>query len=276
MKKLYILLLILGFAWVGKLSYEVFQLSEQQTNLIQASHQLEKTNSKLNDQLIALQRTELSSTVNNPQPISPLSNGEFHDLSQDLIKQQLLLVEFSLKQQQPYYAVEKLIELTRVIDDYPISVELKASLEHAMSQDIELIKQYIVRRDAQDKKIEKILQKLDRDLKSESLDQHLLPAAPKNEYFWQKWFSVNQAVQPATQLIERPLIMKEAQLRLLMARQLLLDGQYAQYQLELSEITALLKQLPDQKTKQILAQIEALKSDVVISQPILNTRELIG
>ncbi|WOE30649.1 MULTISPECIES: hypothetical protein [unclassified Acinetobacter] len=276
MKKLYILLLGIAVIWIAKLSYDVFKISEQQHNLVQITHQLEKSNSKLNDQLTALQRIELNQvkTIQSTTPI--LLTDHFNDLSQNLMKQQLLLIEFALKQQQPYYALEKLIELSRVIPTYPLSPELKQSLQQAINKDIDLIKQYIVRKTEQDEKIEKVLNKISLELKNESLNHHLVPDQQNNEYFWQKWFSINTATVPATELINRPLMMKEAQLRLLMARNLLMDGEYAQYQRELNEITDLLKPLPDQKTKQILAQIETLRSNTVIPQPTLNTRSLIG
>ena len=108
------------------------------------------------------------------------------------------------------------------------------------------------------------------------LTNKLVPSQTENQHFWQKWLSIDSVKEPATQLIQRPLIIKEAQLKLLMARQLLQDGQYAQYQLELNDVADLLKTLPDQNAKQIVEQLENLKSISVISQPILTTRALIG
>lgn len=271
MKKLYILLLVVGLAWLCKLSYDVFKISEQQNSLMQMTHQLEKADSKLNDQLIALQRVEAAQAQN-----TIISTEKLNDLPQNLIKQQLLLIEFSLKEQEPYYALEKLIELGDSIHSYPISPALQKSLELATLKDIDLIKQYIVKKDEQDQKIQKILRKLETELKKEMLTNKLVPSQTENQHFWQKWLSIDSVKEPATQLIQRPLIIKEAQLKLLMARQLLQDGQYAQYQLELNDVADLLKTLPDQNAKQIVEQLENLKSISVISQPILTTRALIG
>ncbi len=56
MKKLYIFVLIIILAVVAKLSYDVYKISEQQIQLQQVVNKLEKTNSSLNDQLVAIKR----------------------------------------------------------------------------------------------------------------------------------------------------------------------------------------------------------------------------
>lgn len=274
MKKIYILLLGVGLVWLGVLSYNLFNISAQQDDLMQMTHQLEKTDLKLNDQLIALQRLESTQNTKNKSEVTS-DEAVFDYLPQDLIRQQLLLIEFSLKQQKPYYALEKLIELEGAIHTYPISPALRESLEHATIKDIDLVKQYIVRKDEQNEKIQNLLQKLELELKKEMMNKNLVPAKVQDQYFWQKWISIDSTNIPATQLIQRPLLMKEAQLRLLIAQQFLLEGQYAQYQSEIGEIEILLKELPDQKSKQMLEQLESLKKITVISQPILTTRALI-
>lgn len=243
MKKLYILLLIICLAWMIKLSYDVFKISAQQNDLIQISHQLEKANSNLNDQLVASQRSSSHDKIKDV----PQEKINADELPNDLIKQQLTLIEFSLKQQEPYYALDKLIELKQKIVAYPISPTLKGSLEKSIEKDIDALKQYIANQTEQNQIIQKVLQQLDLELKHELLNTQLAPVQKTDQHFWQKWLSIDSVNQPATQLGQRALIIKEAQLRLIMARQILLSGQYAQYQSEMNAIQALLKQLPDQK-----------------------------
>ncbi len=56
MKKIFILLLVLALLWILKLSYDVFGLTAQQTELSNSLHRIEQSNANLNDQLVALQR----------------------------------------------------------------------------------------------------------------------------------------------------------------------------------------------------------------------------
>jgi len=273
MKKLYILLLGICLAWLIKLSYDVFKISALQSNLLQSSHQLEKVTSNLNDQLVALKRVKQEKKE---ESVSSTEQTGLNQLPNDLIKQQLTLIEFSLKQNQYYYALEKLIELNQALSTYPISPELKQSLGQAIEKDIEGLKKYISNQDEQEKVTQKILQQLDLELKQEALNTHLTPAKVQDQYFWQKWISIDSVDTPATQLAQRAFMIKEAQLRLLMARQVFISGEFAQYQTEISEIQSLLKSLPDQKAKQIIQQLESLKKRTKNSTPKLITRTLMG
>lgn len=274
MKKLYILLLIIGLAWMVKLSYDVFKISAQQDNLIHISHQLEKANSNLNDQLIALQRVDRGEKVlSTPQNIEQ-ANSEL--LPNELIKQQLTLIEFAVKQQQSYYALDKLIELNKALDTYQIAPALKESLSKSIVKDIESLKKYISEQNEQKQIVQKGLQQLDLELKRELFNHHLVPVTKKENHFWQKWISIESVNEPATQLAQRALIIKEAQLRLMMARQILLSGEYAQYRAEINEIQTLLKQLPDQNTQKMIQQLESIKKISNLSYPVLTTRTLIG
>lgn len=275
MKKFYILLLILGLAWIAKLSFDVSKITAEQQSLINNSHQLEKANSILNDQLVALKRVDQESNTKNTSEIQieKLNNDV---LLRNLIKQELVLVEFALKQNKPYYALDKIVELDQHLNTYPISLELKDGLEKAIEKDVYIIKQYVENLDQQNQMIQKVLQQIDLELTLEATDSYLVPKQTQDQYFWEKWLSIESVKQPAAHLAQRPLIMKEAQLRLIMARQILLNNQYNQYQIELNGIIALLNELPDQKAQQIIKQLESLKKINKISVPKLTTRTLVG
>ncbi|ALH94564.1 hypothetical protein [Acinetobacter equi] len=275
MKKVYILLLVLSLAWMIKLSFDVSKMSTQQQNVMQDLHQLENSNSNLNDQMVALQRPDYDvKEVKTIQIQEEKANNDA--LTRDLIKQQLTLIEFALKQNKPYYALDKIITLGQQLNAYPISIELKDSLEKAIDKDINILKQYVATQDEQNQMIQKVLQQVDLELTLESTNRTLTPAQTQEDHFWRKWLSIESVNKPAKQLTQRPLIMKEAQLRLIMARQILLNDQYNQYQIELNEIIILLQQLPDQKTQKIIKQLENLKKVNKISIPKLTTRTLVG
>jgi len=275
MKKVYILLLVLSLAWMIKLSFDVSKMSTQQQNVMQDLHQLENSNSNLNDQMVALQRPDYDvKEVKTIQIQEEKANNDA--LTRDLIKQQLTLIEFALKQNKPYYALDKIITLGQQLNAYPISTELKDSLEKAIDKDINILKQYVATQDEQNQMIQKVLQQVDLELTLESTNRTLTPAQSQEDHFWRKWLSIESVNKPAKQLTQRPLIMKEAQLRLIMARQILLNDQYNQYQIELNEIIILLQQLPDQKTQKIIKQLKNLKKVNKISIPKLTTRTLVG
>lgn len=275
MKKVYILLLVLSLAWMIKLSFDVSKMSTQQQNVMQDLHQLENSNSNLNDQMVALQRPDYDvKEVKTIQIQEEKANNDA--LTRDLIKQQLTLIEFALKQNKPYYALDKIITLGQQLNAYPISTELKDSLEKAIDKDINILKQYVATQDEQNQMIQKVLQQVDLELTLESTNRTLTPAQTQEDHFWRKWLSIESVNKPAKQLTQRPLIMKEAQLRLIMARQILLNDQYNQYQIELNEIIILLQQLPDQKTQKIIKQLENIKKVNKISIPKLTTRTLVG
>jgi len=82
--------------------------------------------------------------------------------------------------------------------------------------------------------------------------------------------------QNPTALMQRQIVLKEAQLRLLLARQALASGQYTEYQKDLTEVMLLIQQLPDPKAKELLKQLNKLKTLVVVPTPILSTRALLG
>ena len=276
MKKLVVIVMLIALIWIVKLSFDVMQVSTQQQQLSQSLHLVEKNIANLNDQLVALQRRNytqgaaeqpaVSSAVPQVDAIQPM----------EMVAQQLDLVEFSLQQQQFHYATEMLANLDRELNEYALAPALKQSLHQVIQQDQKQIQGFITIRDAQYQHVSQLLQQLDQHIKQQVQQPELNPADVDDRYIWQKWLSIESAKQPATQLMQRQIILKEAQLRLLLARQVFMQGQYVQYQQEVNDIIQLLQQLPDQKVQQLVQQLEKIKNLNIVPTPSLKTRALLG
>ena len=276
MKKLVVIVVLIALVWIVKLSFDVMQISAQQQQLSQSLHLAEKTNANLNDQLVALQRRNYTQDAPEQPAVSSAVQQEDAIQPVDMVAQQLDLVEFSLQQQQFHYATEKLANLDRELNEYALAPALKQSLHQVIQQDQKQIQQFITTRDAQYQQVGQLLQQLDQQLKQQAQQPELNPADVDDRYFWQKWLSIESAKQPATQLMQRQIILKEAQLRLLLARQVFMQGQYVQYQQEVNDIIQLLQQLPDQKAQQLVQQLEKIKNLNIVPTPSLKTRALLG
>lgn len=280
MKKILILLLILSLLWIIKLSYDVFNVSAQQTELISSLHRIEQNNANLNDQLVALQRqvkVEAGTVAQGVQAEHDLKAIEASNIDPVVvIKQQLDLIEFMLKQQKLNEALDKLMNLDRNLEQYTLAPSLKQSLHQVIAKDQQVIQQFASDRVAQQTKVDGLIHQLDQALTQEINIPKLSSGQPQTKHFWQRWLVIEPAKQPAVALMQRPLILKEAQLRLLLAHQALQQGQYLEYQESLTEIIQLLNQIPDEKSRQLIQNIQKIKGFTVIPTPILNTRALLG
>lgn len=276
MKKLVVIVMLIALIWILKLSFDVMQISAQQQQLSQSLHLVEKTNANLNDQLVALQRRNYTQDAAEQSAVSSAIPQEDAIQPMEIVARQLDLVEFSLQQQQFHYATEMLENLDREVNEYALAPALKQSLHQVIQQDQKQIQQFITTRDAQYQQVSQLLQQLDQQLKQQVQQPEMNPADVDDRYFWQKWLSIESAKQPATQLMQRQIILKEAQLRLLLARQVFMQGQYVQYQQEVNDIIQLLQQLPDQKAQQLVQQLEKIKNLNIVPAPSLKTRTLLG
>ena len=280
MKKILILLLILSLLWIIKLSYDVFNVSAQQTQLISSLHRIEQNNANLNDQLVALQRqvkVEAGTVAQGVQAEHDLKAIEASNIDPVVvIKQQLDLIEFMLKQQKLNEALDKLMNLDRNLEQYTLAPSLKQSLHQVIAKDQQVIQQFASDRVAQQTKVDGLIHQLDQALTQEINIPKLSSGQPQTKHFWQRWLVIEPAKQPAVALMQRPLILKEAQLRLLLAHQALQQGQYLEYQESLTEIIQLLNQIPDEKSRQLIQNIQKIKGFTIIPTPILNTRALLG
>lgn len=280
MKKTLILLLILSLLWIAKLSYDIFNLTAQQTELSASLHRIEQNNANLNDQFVALQRKVTltdGSAAAGSQAAQDLKTIQAASIDPIVaIKQQLELIEFMLKQQQFTAALDKLTDLDQNIEHYALAVPLKQSLHQVIAKDHQVIQQFVSERVAQQIKVDELIQQLDAALAQELKAPQLSASQASDKYFWQRWLVIEPAKQPAKALMQRPLILKEAQLRLLIAQQALKQGQYLEYQKSLTEIIQLLNQIPDEKTRQLIQNIQKIKGFSIKPTPGLNTRALLG
>ena len=276
MKKLVVIVVLIALIWIVKLSFDVMQVSTQQQQLSQSLHFVEKNIANLNDQLVALQRRNYTQGAAEQSAVSSAVPQEDAIQPMEMVARQLDLVEFSLQQQQFHYATEMLENLDRELNEYALAPALKQSLHQVIQQDHKQIQQFITTRDAQYQQVSQLLQQLDQQLKQQVQQPEMNPADVDDRYFWQKWLSIESAKQPATQLMQRQIILKEAQLRLLLARQVFMQGQYVQYQQEVNDIIQLLQQLPDQKAQQLVQQLEKIKNLNIVPTPSLKTRALLG
>ena len=282
MKKFLIIVILVCVAWIAKLSYDLFQLNQTQTVMQNTLQQLESNSASLNDQLVALQRqnpkpSEAATTASAPAAAGePAANSMLQIDPMALIRQQLDLVGFALQQQQYHYALEKLAQLNLKLEQYALAPALKQSLHQAIAKDQKLIQQTVQARIEQQQQIQQLSQQLDLALTQEIKQGQMRPASAENSSFWQRWFVLQPATQPATQLMQRAIILKEVQLRLLVAREALTQGQYLEYQKDLNEIIQILASLPDAQAQKLRKQVEKIKGFSIIPMPVLNTRALLG
>lgn len=278
MKKLLIFLLLVGLGWMSWLSYSVMQISSQQTELQSELHQAEKSNAVLNDQLAALQRQPDEQKGHEEIPQKNTADAELPETAINpavLIKQQLDFVAFALQQQKYPMALDRLTALDSALDQYLIAPALRLSLKQSLQKDRAVILQFIKARSEQSERTAKLLQQIDAQLVA-AAKQQPEPGAQDSGHFWQKWLTIESAEAPSALLLNRQIVLKEAQLRLLLARQLLANGQYTEYQFELNAVGTLLKQLPDQQARLLEKQLNSIRTETVIAVPDLSTRALLG
>ena len=280
MKKLFVVVVIVAVLWLAKLSFDLFQVNAQQTELMQQQTLLQQRNAGLNDQVVALKRqlsgrtTEMSAATTSNASIAAEATHSIEPMS--VVAQQLDLVEFAMQQQQFAVAMEKLNQLDQQLDQLSLAPALRMSLHQVIQKDRETLKQYVTERQLQSDKVKNTLQSIDQLLEKEILKPYSSKEQQKGLSFWQKWIQVESVEQPSPVLMQRSLVLKEMQLRLILAQQVLNQGQYPQFQQEITEIMQIMQQLPDASLKLIRQRLEQLKDIPVISVPLLNTRALIG
>ncbi|WP_180022355.1 hypothetical protein [Acinetobacter sp. YH16044] len=280
MKKLFVVVVIVAVLWLAKLSFDLFQVNAQQTELMQQQTLLQQHNAGLNDQVVALKRqlngttTEMSAATTSNASIAAEATHSIEPMM--VVGQQLDLVEFAMQQQQFAVALEKLNQLDQQLDQLSLAPALRMSLHQVIQKDRETLKQYVTERQLQSDKVKNTLQSIDQLLEKEILKPYSSKEQQKGLSFWQKWIQVESVEQPSPVLMQRSLVLKEMQLRLILAQQVLNQGQYPQFQQEITEIMQIMQQLPDASLKPIRQRLEQLKDIPVISVPLLNTRALIG
>lgn len=277
MKKLLVLLLVLGVLWVVKISFDLHQLSVGQDTLMRQQSALEQRNASLNDQLVAINRqvNDVAPVEGNTTSTNTVSAvGGLQPTV--LIAQQLDLVEFALQQQQYSFAVDKLNQLNLDVHTYELAPALKASLHQVLIKDQKIVMQFVQANLEQQNKIKAVLDQIDQAIAQEIKTQYTQPEPQPEHSFWRRWIQVESVRQPNAVLMQRAIILKEAQLGLMLAEQQLQKGQYIAFQQELTGVIQTLKQLPDAKTQYFIQRLSELKKIPANTVPALNTRALLG
>lgn len=163
MKKILILLFILSLLWIAKLSYDLFNLTAQQTELNTSLHRIEQNNANLNDQFVALcvmltgeSAPASSQAAENLKTIQAASIDPVV-----VIKQQLELIEFMLQQQQFTAALDKLTRLDQNLEQYALAAPFEAKFASGHCQNHQLIQHFVGERMAQQVKVDRLIQQLD-------------------------------------------------------------------------------------------------------------------
>lgn len=276
MRKIVYLILLLSLLWLAKLSYDVAQYSQIVPQIQQQLSQAEQRSALLNDQLVALQRQGQNAdlTVENAKDVNTIINPT--TLSPVLlVKQQLELVQFALDQQQFLYAIDHLNQAQQQVLKYAVSPALQQSLIKALEQDKQAIQQYVLAQTQQQQQLDNILQQLDQKLADEIQNPTIKIQKNENNAWWH-WFKLEKVQRDSPDLINRGLVLKEAQLRLLLASQALHEGQMLEYKKSVQEVLQLLQGLPDRNTQQLKLRLEKLLNLPLQPAPKLTTLSLLG
>lgn len=276
MRKIVYLILLLSLLWLAKLSYDVAQYSQIVPQIQQQLSQAEQRSALLNDQLVALQRQGQNAdlTVENAKDVNTIINPT--TLSPVLlVKQQLELVQFALDQRQFLYAIDHLNQAQQQVLKYAVSPALQQSLIKALEQDKQAIQQYVLAQTQQQQQLDNILQQLDQKLADEIQNPTIKIQKNENNAWWH-WFKLEKVQRDSPDLINRGLVLKEAQLRLLLASQALHEGQMLEYKKSVQEVLQLLQGLPDRNTQQLKLRLEKLLNLPLQPAPKLTTLSLLG
>ena len=276
MRKIVYLILALGLVWLAKLSYDVAQYSQTIPQLQQQLDQTQQRYALLNDQFVAVQRQAQNNRVVEPAEDMVTMPATMTGVAPIiLIKQHLQLIQFAVEQQQFIYALEHLNQLQQQIVQYAVAPALQQSLMKAIEQDRLAIQQFVLAQTQQQQQLDHLLQQLDQKIQQEISNPNITLQKTASGSWWQ-WFRLEKVEQPATDLMNRHVVLKEAQLRLLLASHALNQGQISEYRKSVQEVIQLLVKLPDQKSQQIRSRLEKVLNLPAVPTPKLTTLGLLG
>ncbi|MBL8282557.1 MULTISPECIES: hypothetical protein [Acinetobacter] len=276
MRKIAYFILVLGLVWLAKLSYDVAQYSQTIPQLQQQLVQSQQQYSLLNDQLVGLQRQlqdKNTSNTNNKLVTTPITIDGIAPAV--VIKQKLQLVQFAVDQQQFIFALEQLNQLQQQMAQHQVSPALQHGLIKAMEQDKQNIQQYVLLQTQQRQQFDTLLQYLDQQLQQE-MQKPDIRLQKNSERSWWQWFKFEKVQRTPPDLIQRSILLKEAQLRLLLAEQALHLNQATEYRKSMQEVMLLLEDLPDRSSQQMKLRVEKMLNLPVIPAPKLTTLGLLG
>ena len=276
MRKIAYFILVLGLVWLAKLSYDVAQYSQTIPQLQQQLVQSQQQYSLLNDQLVGLQRQlqdKNTSNTNNKLATTPITIDGIAPAV--VIKQKLQLVQFAVDQQQFIFALEQLNQLQQQMAQHQVSPALQHGLIKAMEQDKQNIQQYVLLQTQQRQQFDTLLQYLDQQLQQE-MQKPDIRLQKNSERSWWQWFKFEKVQRTPPDLIQRSILLKEAQLRLLLAEQALHLNQATEYRKSMQEVMLLLEDLPDRSSQQMKLRVQKMLNLPVVPAPKLMTLGLLG
>ncbi|MFV7480544.1 hypothetical protein ACNPMW_10400 [Acinetobacter junii] len=276
MRKIAYFILVLGLVWLAKLSYDVAQYSQTIPQLQQQLVQSQQQYSLLNDQLVGLQRQlqdKNTSNNNNKLVTTPITIDGIAPAV--VIKQKLQLVQFAVDQQQFIFALEQLNQLQQQMAQHQVSPALQHGLIKAIEQDKQNIQQYVLLQTQQRQQFDTLLQYLDQQLQQE-IQKPDIRLQKNSERSWWQWFKFEKVQRTPPDLIQRSILLKEAQLRLLLAEQALHLNQATEYRKSMQEVMLLLEDLPDRSSQQMKLRVEKMLNLPVVPAPKLTTLGLLG
>lgn len=277
MKKILYLFILGLIIWLIKLSYDHFSLQEKVELLQQTQHKSEQFVASLNDQLVAIQRSnqQVSSQSNPPQQNNNQQEIQSEINPIKLLSQKLELIQFALDQHEFVYALEQLNQLDQLVERLALADTLQVSMHRAVEHDQKMIQQYVVAKNIQMAQLGDLLENIDANLKNEQQVQHLTSDNSSQSSWFERVFKVERVDEQMPVLLNRRLVLKEVQLRVLFAQRALQQGQYIDYQNALTSIIDELDQLPDAVAIKIKNKAKHLKQAQLLPVPKLNSKAIL-
>ncbi|EZQ07127.1 hypothetical protein [Acinetobacter sp. Ver3] len=277
MKKILYLFILGLIIWLIKLSYDHFSLQEKVELLQQTQHKSEQLVASLNDQLVAIQRSnqQVSSQSNPPQQNNNQQEIQSEINPIKLLSQKLELIQFALDQHEFVYALEQLNQLDQLVERLALADTLQVSMHRAVEHDQKMIQQYVVAKNIQIAQLGDLLENIDANLKNEQQVQQLTSDNSSQSSWFERVFKVERVDEQMPVLLNRRLVLKEVQLRVLFAQRALQQGQYIDYQNALTSIIDELDQLPDAVAIKIKNKAKHLKQAQLLPVPKLNSKAIL-
>lgn len=277
MKKILYLFILGLIIWLIKLSYDHFSLQKKVELLQQTQHKSEQLVASLNDQLVAIQRSnqQVSSQSNPPQQNKNQQEIQFEINPIKLLSQKLELIQFALDQHEFVYALEQLNQLDQLVERLALADTLQVSMHRAVEHDQKMIQQYVVAKNIQIAQLGDLLENIDANLKNEQQVQQLTSDNSSQSSWFERVFKVERVDEQMPVLLNRRLVLKEVQLRVLFAQRALQQGQYIDYQNALTSIIDELDQLPDAAAIKIKNKAKHLKQTQLLPVPKLNSKAIL-
>lgn len=279
MKNFLYVLAVIAITWLAKLSYDVQHLNTQLAENQRTIRKSEQTIAYLNDQLAALHRKSLTattaeSTKPNQQPLAATEVIGLNPIV--LIQQKLQLIGFAVQQQKYVYAVEQLNELDQFVEKNDLAENLKRTLHSTISQDKDLIEQYVATRAVREEQLADALQTIQQSLHKESDYTEIKVSQDQQKSWLSQWLKFDRVEQNTPHVVNRKFILKQVELRIILAQQALARGALLDYQQMLDLMIAELDQLPDGYSEQLKQKLLKLKRTKLSAIPKLTSLSILG